>query len=180
MTRIIAGLARGRTLRVPPGSCTRPTADRVREALFASLSSRVELAAAPVLDLYAGTGALGLEALSRGAPAATFVECERAALVALRANIAALGLAGAHVVAARVTAFLARPARPQFGLVLLDPPYDVDVDPVLARLPGWLAPGAAVVVERARRGPEPGWPAGLVPDGSRRYGDTLLWYAALC
>ncbi|MGZ6825900.1 MAG: 16S rRNA (guanine(966)-N(2))-methyltransferase RsmD [Mycobacteriales bacterium] len=174
MTRIIAGSAGGRRLVVPPGSTTRPTADRAREGLFSSLQSLTDLDGAAVLDLYAGSGALGLEALSRGAARATLVEDDPRALAAIRANAEALGLA-ATVVDADVEAFLAGPPSP-YDVVVLDPPYDVDVDPVLAALVPWLAPDGVVACERRTRGPAPAVPAGLLPERSRRYGEATLWY----
>jgi 16S rRNA (guanine966-N2)-methyltransferase len=172
--RLVAGTHGGRRLRTPAGSGTRPTADRAREGLFSSLQSLLDLEGARVLDLYAGSGALGLEALSRGAAEAVLVEHDGAALAALRANVDDLALP-ALVVDTDVLAYLARPPEP-FDLVLLDPPYELDVDPVLVLLTPWLAPGAVVVVERRTRGPEPAPPAGLEPLRHRRYGEATLWY----
>jgi 16S rRNA (guanine966-N2)-methyltransferase len=174
MTRLVAGTHRGRRLRVPAGSGTRPTSDRAREGLFSSLQSLLDLDGSRVLDLYAGSGALGLEAVSRGAAEAVLVERDPRALASLRANVAELGLA-AQVVEADVDAFLAGPAEP-FDLALLDPPYEVDVDPVLGRLGPWLADGAVVVVERASRGRPPGVPDGWEALRDRRYGEATLWY----
>ena len=182
MTRIIAGTAGGRTLRTPPGAGTRPTSDRVREALFSALDARGAVAGSRVLDLYAGSGALGLEALSRGAATAVFVEADGRAASVVRANAGALGFAtAARVVAGTVERVLAgRPDSP-YDLVLLDPPYAVDdqtLGEVLARLAQvWLAAGAVVVVERSTRSPEPRWPAGLAAEGPRRYGETTVWIA---
>ena len=176
MTRIVAGSHRGRQLRVPRGGATRPTADRAREALFSSLQSLVELSGARFLDLYAGSGALGLEALSRGAAAATLVDSDERALGALRANVRELGLP-AEVVGLPVERFLAGPPRP-YHVVVLDPPYALDVDPVLARLVPWVAADGVVVVERATRGRPPAWPTGLRALRSRRYGETTLWYGS--
>jgi 16S rRNA (guanine966-N2)-methyltransferase len=174
VTRIIAGSHGGRRIEAPSGTGTRPTADRAREGLFSSLQSLLDLEGARVLDLYAGSGALGLEALSRGGAAATLVEQDPVALRALAKNVQVLGLP-AEVVPADVSSFLARPAEP-YDLVLLDPPYDVEVDPVLAVLPPWLAPGAVVVVERRTRGQAPGAPPDLLLLRSRRYGEATLWY----
>ena len=175
MTRIISGTHGGRRLLVPAGDGTRPTADRAREGLFSSLLSLTALDGAVVLDLYAGSGALGLEALSRGAASATLVEDDPAALTALRTNVERLGLA-AHVAATDVGTFLAgEPAG--YDLVLADPPYDLDVAPVLTALVPWLAPDAVVVVERRTRGPGPAWPEGLESVRSRRYGEATLHYA---
>ena len=176
MTRIVAGTHRGRRLDVPAGSGTRPTADRAREGMFSSLQSLLDLDGARVLDLYAGSGALGLEALSRGAARATLVESDERALVALRANAERLALP-ADVVAQPVERFLAGPPAP-YDLVVLDPPYELDVDPVLAALPPWLAEDAVVVVERRRRGPAPAWPPGVVEERSRAYGEAVLWYGS--
>lgn len=180
MTRIVAGSAGGRTLQVPPRG-TRPTSERVREALFSRLEHRDAVAGARVLDLYAGSGALGLEAASRGAAAVTLVEAARAAADVCRRNAATLGLsARVQVVAERVERFVARPPAAPWDLVLLDPPYDVPaaaLDDVLAALVPALAPDAVVVVERSARGAGPTWPGGLVADGERGYGETHVWFA---
>ena len=174
MTRIVAGTHRGRTVAVPPGAVTRPTSDRAREGLFSSLQSLVDLEGASVLDLYAGSGALGLEALSRGATRAVLVESDPVALAVLRDNVAALGLP-ATVEATEVERFLA--GEPQeHDVVLLDPPYELDVDPVLAAVVPWA--GDVVVVERRTRGPAPTWPEGLEALRSRRYGEATLWYGS--
>ncbi len=177
MTRIIAGSARGRRLAVPAGTATRPTSDRAREGLFSSLLSLLELEGARVLDLYAGSGAVGLEALSRGAQSATMVEDDPAAVTAIRANIEALGLPGAFVVPAKVETFLGGDQQPRYDVAYVDPPYDVAVEPALVALLDWLAPDAVVVVERRTRDGEPGWPDGLAPQRSRSYGEATLWYA---
>jgi 16S rRNA (guanine966-N2)-methyltransferase len=177
VTRIIAGVARGRRLQVPAGVGTRPTADRAREGLFSSLQSLLDLHGARVLDLYAGSGALGLEALSRGAETATMVEEDPAAVTAIRANIDALGLDGAFVVPQKVETFLANPPEPRYDLALLDPPYELAVVPVLETLLPWLAQDAVVMVERRTRGGDLTWPEGLEAERSRRYGEATLWYA---
>ena len=174
MSRIVAGTHRGRRLAVPAGAGTRPTSDRAREGLFSSLQTLVELDGAAVLDLYAGSGALGLEALSRGAATAVLVERDPRALAVLRANVADLGLP-ARVVDADVSRYLAGPPSP-YDVVLLDPPYDADVDPVLATLDPWLAQDAVVVVERRTRGAAPSAPDGWEPLRSRKYGEATLWY----
>lgn len=174
MTRIIAGTHGGRRLAVPSGTGTRPTADRAREAMFSSLQSFLDLEGARVLDLYAGSGALGLEAVSRGAAEATLVEDDPRAVAVLQRNVTDLGLA-ARVVDADVAAFLRGQPSP-YDVVLLDPPYELDVDPVLALLLPWLADEAVVVVERRTRGPAPTPPQGLRPERSRRYGEATLWY----
>lgn len=182
MTRIVAGRARGRLLAVPRGGATRPTADRVREALFSRLEHEGVLEGARVLDLYAGSGALGLEAASRGAAHVVLVDSAPAAAAACRRNVASLGLDGVAVRAQAVSAFLAGDAGAPYDLVLLDPPYDLPetaLATVLGALVvhGWLAPGAVVVVERSARSPEPRWPTGLVRYAGRRYGETRLWFA---
>lgn len=179
MTRIIAGTAGGRRLAVP-ASGTRPTSDRVREALFSSLEHAGVLRGAVVLDLYAGSGALGLEAASRGAAAVVLVESARDAVTACRRNAAELGLPGVEVAAEKVAAFLRRPPTRRVTLALLDPPYEIaetDLTTALAALQAHLGPGAVVVVERSVRNPEPTWPGGLEPTNERRYGDTVLWSA---
>lgn len=180
MTRIIAGVARGRRLVVPPGPGVRPTADRAREGLFSSLQSLVDLAGARALDLYAGSGALGLEALSRGAASATMVEDDPAAVAAIQANVAAVGLPGGHVVPQPVGIFLAGLPEPRYDLVLVDPPYERDVAPVLEQLVPWLALGGVVAVERRTRAGALVFPVGLCAERSRRYGEATIWYASLC
>lgn len=184
MTRIIAGAARGRRIAVPPAG-TRPTADRVRESLFGSLDSALgSWSGVRVLDLYAGSGALGLEALSRGASHVLLVERNSKALQVLRANVAHLGLPGAEVRPGEVARVLAAAADEPYDVVLADPPYDLaaaDLVEVLQALAGggWLAEAAIVVVERARRGGFD-WPGGYRPGRERSYGDTILrhgvWY----
>ncbi|MFI2752554.1 16S rRNA (guanine(966)-N(2))-methyltransferase RsmD [Cellulomonas sp. P22] len=180
MTRIVAGTVGGRTLQVPPKG-TRPTSDRVREALFARLEHLDVVDGARVLDLYAGSGALGLEALSRGAEHATLVEAARVAADVCRRNVGALGLTARVTVAVeRAERFTARPPVHPWDLVLLDPPYDVDepaLADVLAGLPGTLTPDAVVVVERSTRSPEPSWPAGLERFDDRSWGETRVWFA---
>lgn len=184
MTRIIAGTAGGRTLRTPPGSGTRPTSDRVREALFSALDARDAVRGSRVLDLYAGSGALGLEAASRGASFVVLVESDRRAAEVIGRNVGDLGLEGVRVTRATVEAALAPAPGPSdtADLVLVDPPYDVDeatLGAVLARLAaGWLAPGGLVVVERSTRSPEPTWPPGIERTGKpRKYGETTIWLA---
>ena len=180
MTRIIAGEARGRRLQVPVGDGTRPTSDRAREGLFSSLQSLGDVEGARVLDLYAGSGALGLEALSRGAVSATLVEDDPLALNAIRDNVATTRLTGAFVVPMKVEVFLATDAEPRYDVVFVDPPYDDDVAATLAALIPWLAEEAVVAVERRSRGPELEWPEGLRAERSRRYGEATLWYATRC
>lgn len=174
MTRIIAGTHGGRRLAVPAGTGTRPTSDRAREGLFSSLQSLTDLEGAMVLDLYAGSGALGLEAVSRGAATATLVEDDPLALAAIRANVQVLGIV-ATVIDSDVDRFLAGPPSP-YDVALLDPPYELDIDPVLSAVLPWLAEDAVVVVERSTRGSAPVAPAGLREVRSRRYGEATLWY----
>lgn len=176
MTRIVAGSAGGRRLRVPR-SGTRPTSERVREAVFSALGSRFDLSGARVLDLYAGSGALGLEALSRGAVHALFVESDRGAVGVLRGNIAELGLPGAQVRVGRVAAALAAPPERRYDLVFSDPPYALDEEAVaadLAALGEWLVGGGYVVLERSARGPATSWPADYALLQERSYGDTRV------
>lgn len=180
MTRIIAGVARGRRLSVPAKG-TRPTSDRVREACFAAIDAILlregrTWSQLRVVDLFAGSGALGLEAASRGAGSVTFVEQARTALAVLRSNIAAVDLPGCSVEAGDALVWATRSQAP-IDLLLADPPYDVPA-PAMARmladLAPSLAPGFVVVVER-RAGDAP-----FMPEGwevvERRYGDTVLWY----
>lgn len=184
MTRIIAGVAGGRRLVTAPGRGTRPTSDRTREGLFGTvLAIRGGLAGAAVADLYAGSGAVGLEALSRGAAEVILVESDPRAAAVIRTNIAALGLAGARLLTGAVERVLAQGpagARPR-DFVFADPPYalgDAELSRMLALLreQGWLAPSALVAVERATRSGAPAWPAGYEPDRSRKYGEATLWY----
>jgi 16S rRNA (guanine966-N2)-methyltransferase len=170
VTRIVAGVAGGRRLTVPPGRRTRPTSERAREGLFSSLG---DLDGARFLDLYAGSGAVGLEALSRGAATATLVEQDAGALRVLRANAAALGLRGVDIRASPVDRFLDEPAEP-YDVVFLDPPYALAIDPVLQRCLPLVAD--LVVVERATRDGPPTWPDAIESGKVRRYGDTALWY----
>lgn len=183
MSRVVAGAARGRRLAVPPGQGTRPTSDRAREALFSTLESLVgSLAGRRVADLYAGSGAVGLEALSRGAVHVLLVEADRAALRTVRANVDVLGMAGAEVRAGRVEQVVSGAAPgAAYDVVFLDPPYDVpddDLRAVIGRLRehGWLAADAVVAVERATRGGTWAWPEGYEEVRSRRYGEATLWY----
>lgn len=185
MTRIIAGTARGRTLRTPKGDATRPTSDRVREALFSSVEALASLDGMRVLDLYAGSGALGLEAWSRGAGAVAFVEADRRTADLIRDNARAVGCTSATVTARSVATTLAEPAAEPFDLVFSDPPYPLAEERLAADLAalatGWLAPEALIVIERSSRSPEPTWPTGISPlpgkRGQRRYGETTLWFA---
>lgn len=182
MTRIIGGSAGGRRLETPKGSTTRPTSDRVREALFSAVESwSGSWEGLRVLDLYAGTGAVGLEALSRGAAEALLVEQDRRAAGLISRNARTLGFDRARMVTSSVATFLSQSAPMQFDFVFLDPPYpldnaDVTADLVLLVEHGWLAPDALVVVERRRRPGIPDWPAGITPGRERKYGDTVLGY----
>jgi 16S rRNA (guanine966-N2)-methyltransferase len=205
--RVIAGSARGRRLVAPEGDSVRPTKDIAREAMFSALDARGALDGAHVLDLYAGTGALAIEALSRGAATAVLVEQDRAALAAIRTNLQVLepglpilepglrsagsasGRAGtgsrAEVVARDVRRFLAAgpPERAPFDLVFVDPPYETADDIISEQLgalmgPGWLASGAIVSVERPRRHPVVP-PPGVSTGWVRTFGDTLLSFLFL-
>ena len=179
MTRVVAGSAGGRPLIVPRGRDTRPTSDRTREGLFSTLEALLgTLAGRSFLDLYAGSGAVGLEAASRGARPVTLVESGAPALDAIRRNLESLALDDIDVRADRVERVLAaQPARP-FDVVFLDPPYANSVEGDLAALlaGNWLAPGGVVVVERASRDGPLSWPEGIEADRSRRYGEGTLWY----
>ncbi|GLU46614.1 16S rRNA (guanine(966)-N(2))-methyltransferase RsmD [Nocardiopsis ansamitocini] len=183
MTRIIAGTAGGRRLAVPDGRTTRPTSDRAREALFASaLSDLGSLAGLRVLDLYAGSGAIGLEALSRGAEHVLLVEADRRAADVIRRNISTVDMPGAHLVADRVERLVDKgPGGVGYDFVVADPPYPVTDDQVTALLialheRGWLASDALVVVERPARGAALLWPDGYEGDRVRKYGEAALWY----
>ena len=204
MTRVIAGAAGGRRLAVPGGVFTRPTSDRAREGLFGTVVSEIgPLAGKRVLDLYAGSGAVGLEALSRGARDVLMIESDAQAVAVIRANIATVGIEGARVSRDRVERVLARPpAAPgqaaggsareppgapdsragpdRYDLVFADPPYAVTaaaVTRVLTLLAdNWLADDALVVVERATRSGPVHWPPGYLPGKSRRYGEATFWY----
>jgi 16S rRNA (guanine966-N2)-methyltransferase len=168
---------------VPDGRDTRPTSDRAREGLFGTISSMVgSLAGRRVLDLYAGSGAVGLEALSRGAEHVLLIEHGARAARVIRENIEAIGLPGAVLAAEKVERVLARgPEGGPYGVVFADPPYalaDAAVSRVLSMLAGlgWLAPDALVIVERATRSGPVDWPDGFVPDRARRYGEATFWY----
>jgi len=181
MTRIIAGSLKGRRLATPPGDRTRPTSDRVREALFNSLAPGGDLDGLRFADLYAGSGAVGLEALSRGATAALFVESHALTAKVLRRNIADLAVTGAEVISAPVEKALQNEPAEPFDIVFADPPYavtDAEVAEVLQALVanGWLAPDADVVVERGGKEATVAWPPQIAEDRIRRYGTTALCY----
>lgn len=184
MARVIAGEAGGRRLAVPDGRETRPTSDRAREGLFATVTSIVgPLTGTRVLDLYAGSGAVGLEALSRGASRVLLVESGARASAVIRQNIEALGLPGATLIADRVERVLAHepPGDERYDVAFADPPYamaDAEISRVLSLLAdeGWLARDALVIVERATRSGPVRWPDGFVPDRARKYGEATFWY----
>ncbi|HEY0534977.1 MAG TPA: 16S rRNA (guanine(966)-N(2))-methyltransferase RsmD [Actinoplanes sp.] len=183
MTRIIAGAHGGRRLAAPAGATTRPTSDRVREAFFSALESMTDLSEARFADLFAGSGAIGLEAISRGAAYALLVESDARAARVIRDNIVALRVgAAARLVTGKVAQVVAAPpdAGP-YDIVFADPPYAV-TDAELSEMQemllanGWLAPDAVVIVERATRGGALTWVDGITAERSRRYGETTLWY----
>ncbi|MCU7723657.1 16S rRNA (guanine(966)-N(2))-methyltransferase RsmD [Actinoplanes sp. KI2] len=183
MTRIIAGAHGGRRLSAPAGASTRPTSDRVREAFFSALDSMTDLSGARFADLYAGSGAVGLEALSRGANHALLVESDARAARVIRDNIVALRVgSAARLITGKVSQVLAGPPDGgPYDVVFADPPYAVDDDEILqlqeALLAGgWLVPDAVVAVERSSRGDPLSWVDGITADRSRRYGETTIWY----
>lgn len=189
MSRIIAGTHRGRRITMPDTDRTRPTTDRVREALFSALASWAGTSAGPAddslaglafCDLYAGSGAVGLEAASRGAAPVLLVEADKRTAGTTSRNVSALGLA-ARVLSMRVEQVVRQPAERAYDVVFADPPYDVPAATVAAVLEavvtqGWVAPDGLVVVERSRRTPEVDWPAGFGDGWSRRYGETVLFF----
>lgn len=185
MPRIIAGALGGRTIPGPPGKGTRPTSDRVREALFSRLQGWDAITGARVLDLYAGTGAIAFEALSRGAASATLVEMHGATARQLRRTAAELGLEDRCDVRAakaeQVAASLAETAGPSdlFTLVFLDPPYEVateTLEQLLVTVRPALTDDALVVIERSSRSRPIAWPGGWADDGAKAYGETVLQY----
>ena len=179
MTRIIAGEVGGRKLTVPK-SGTRPTSDRVREAIFSRLDHADDLRGAHVVDLFAGSGALGIEALSRGAAEATLVESGTPAVRVIESNVKELGLGTrATVVRERALPYLKR-ATAQWTIAFLDPPYDIaegDLAPVLEALVTRMTTGATVVLEMSSRRGTPDWPRGLRVVQSKAYGDTTVYFA---
>lgn len=185
MSRIIAGAAGGTPLLSVPGSLTRPTTDRVKEALFSRLDAFNVISGARVLDLYAGSGALGVESGSRGAGTVDLVEFDAKASGVCQRNADLVnGVVGRKVVTvhrSKVESFLER-ATPDdtWDLVFLDPPYPLDepaLSTVLAKLNAHLAPAAVVVVERSSRSPEPLWPEAMERFAEKKYGETRLWFA---
>jgi 16S rRNA (guanine966-N2)-methyltransferase len=182
VTRIIAGTAGGRRIKTPTGDSTRPTSDRVREALFSAVDAALgSVSGLRFLDVYAGSGAIGLEARSRGAGVVTLVEHDRRTAALIRENAAALGFAGIDVLAVPVGRAFAHAPRAPYDIAFLDPPYAVPDDDVVAVLEslrdqGWLSRDALVVVERSSRGAALPWPDGFSADRTRKYGETTLWY----
>src|SRR3954447_13995710 len=182
MTRIIGGSAGGRRISTPRGAHTRPTSDRVREALFSAIESWCgSLSGLRFLDLYAGSGAVGLEAWSRGAGVVTLVEQDSRTAAMIAGNARDLGFSRADVVTASVATVLARTPTAPYDVGFLDPPYAQAEDDLAADLAAllaqeWLVPGAMVVVERGSRGPEPAWPVGFTGSREKKYGETVLWY----
>jgi 16S rRNA (guanine966-N2)-methyltransferase len=185
VTRIVAGFAGSLSLQVPK-SGTRPTSDRTREGIFSALEARDEISGTRVLDLYAGSGALGLEAISRGAASAILVDSSSDAAAVCRRNArtvreAARGRTAPtiEIVARPALAYLQTPVN-AFDLVFIDPPYDVDEDDlerVLSALAPRLGEDAVVVLERSVRSPEPRWPDGIEMLRSKSYGETVVYYA---
>jgi 16S rRNA (guanine(966)-N(2))-methyltransferase RsmD len=182
VTRIVAGTRGGRRLLTPPGSDTRPTSDRVREALFSSLEAMTALEGCRFVDLYAGSGAVGLEAASRGAAAVLLVESDARASRTARANIAALDLADrCRISTARLPAALSTQPTEPYDVIFADPPYaaaEAEIATLLGNLVeyDWLAAGAIVVLERSARTPPQAAVEGVTPVQSRRYGESVLWY----
>lgn len=183
MTRIIAGRLGGRRLATPTGAHTRPTADRVREAMFNSLATMLDLTGARFADLYAGSGAVGLEALSRGAEHVLLVESDARAARVIRDNVTALRVApDVRLVTAKVaTALAAGPDGGAYDVVFADPPYavpDAEIGALLAAVCAgdWLAPDGIVVIERSARTAPLTSVEGITAERGRRYGETMLWY----
>lgn len=182
MTRIIGGSAGGRRIRTPPGDRTRPTADRVREALFSSVESAFgSLVGLGFLDLYAGSGAVGIEAASRGADPVVLVEAHKPTARLIEANAHQLGL-DVRVLPEPVSAALVKPALDagSIDIVFIDPPYDMgpplDSDLLILDESGVLARDSMVIVERSARSVEPSWPAGWTLERAKKYGETKLWF----
>ena len=185
VTRIIAGAGGGTPLTGVPGSLTRPTTDRVKEALFSRLDAFDVVAGARVLDLYAGSGSLGVESGSRGARSVELVESDARASAVCQRNAdlinGVLGRKAVTVHRSKVEPFLDRAAEDAaWDLVFLDPPYPLEeagLSAALEKVAAHLSPGAVVVVERSSRSPEPGWPEGLTRFAEKKYGETRLWFA---
>lgn len=185
MSRIVAGAAGGAPLQSVPGSLTRPTTDRVKEALFSRLDAFDVINGARVLDLYAGSGSLGVESGSRGAQTVDLVEFDAKASAVCQRNAdlinGVLGRKTVTVHRSKVEPFLERTADTEtWDLVFADPPYHLDepaLSAMLEKLSAHLSPAAVVVVERSSRSPEPGWPGGLARFAEKKYGETRLWFA---
>ncbi len=181
MTRIVAGEYGGRQIKTPPGDGTRPTTDRVREAMFSSLQSELGgFVGLRVLDLFAGSGALGLEALSRGAASADFVESDTRVAGVIKRNIADLGVTEATVLRTTVDRFIRVPPTRPYDLIFLDPPYALKTAQVTAlvaelAIPAWRCENSVIVVERSTRDPF-SWPEGVERLRDKSYGETHLWY----
>jgi 16S rRNA (guanine966-N2)-methyltransferase len=192
VSRIIAGSRRGRRIATPPGDRTRPTSDRVREALFSAITAWAGTAAAPAerslaglafCDLYAGSGAVGLEAASRGASPVLLVERDPRTAHLTRTNAEALGLS-VDILTSSVQQVLRRPPAHRFEVVFADPPYELNSDTVSAQLEqlvvnAWVGPGSLIVVERSRRTPDLVWPEAAAKCWSRAYGETILSFGSL-
>lgn len=192
MSRIIAGSRGGRRLRTPTGDATRPTSDRVREALFSTLASwagdaagapEEALAGLSFLDLYAGSGAVGLEAASRGAGPVLLVESDARTAALVRGNAAELGLP-ATVRTTGVETLVRSPAEQAYDLVFADPPYALGTDRLDAACAdlvahGWLAADGLLVLERSTRAAPPRWPAAVTDSWARTYGETVLHFASV-
>lgn len=182
MSRVIAGTHGGRRLAVPQGRDTRPTSDRAREGLFSTVQALLgSLHGARVADLYAGSGAVGLEALSRGAAHALLVEAHPKAARVIRENIAGLGLHGAELRTDKVERVVAQPPDEPYDLIFADPPYAAPDDAIVALLEalrdnGWVAEESLLAVERATRGAAVRWPEGYTPARERKYGEATIWY----
>lgn len=185
MSRIISGSARGRKIVIPQDG-TRPTSDRAKEGLFSSLQVRFGFEGEVVLDLFAGSGALGLEAASRGANEVTLVDYHRGAVAAMTKNAQVVGHDNVRILEMKVSTFLATAPKNHYSMVLADPPYDLADEAVADMLDAvipTLAPGAVVVIERHRQSPETAWPEGFEPTGQklkkRTYGiarfDMAVW-----
>jgi 16S rRNA (guanine966-N2)-methyltransferase len=192
LSRIIAGSRGGQRIVMPPGDRTRPTTDRVREALFSTITAWAGRAAEPVeqslsgmafCDLYAGSGAVGLEAASRGATRVLLIERDPRTAQLCRRNAEALGLA-VDVVISPVEQMLKKPPARLFDIVFADPPYELDAATVSAQIEqlvvnSWVDRGSLIVVERSRRTPQLVWPDAAAKRWSRAYGETILCFGAL-
>lgn len=187
MTRIIAGDLRGRNIKVPD-SGTRPTSDRVREAIFSTLTSLDAIADLNVLDLYSGSGALGIEALSRGAKSCVFVENNRNASSVIQKNLEDLNIE-AHVLEVKVESLLNKVPSSKltspFQLVFLDPPYEYSLQEIskvlnLGLSNSWFSQDAILVIETGKGIKEFIWPEGFESVREKSYGDTSVWYGQVC